>query len=85
MRLQLWNLWPNGRSTAFYSIGPLRHKQPDWFSADLSELFDLLAQDKIKPVIAARMSLTEAVRAHELIEQAGVQGKIVLTVAETST
>ena len=83
MRLQLWNLWPNGRSTAFYSIGPLRHKHADWFSGDLSELFDLLAQNKIKPIIAARMPLAEARRAHELIEKAEVQGKIVLTVSET--
>lgn len=83
IRLQLWNFWPNGRSTAFYSIGPLRQKQADWFSEDLTKLFDLLAQNKIKPIIAARMSLAEAGRAHELIEQAEVQGKIVLTVAET--
>lgn len=83
MRLQLWNFWPNGRSTAFYSIGALRKKQADWFSEDLTKLFDLLAQNKIKPIIAARMPLAEARRAHELIEQAGVQGKIVLTVAET--
>jgi len=83
MRLQLWNFWPNGRSTAFYSIGPLRQKQADWFSEDLTKLFDLLAQNKIKPIIAARMPLAEAGRAHELIEQAEVQGKIVLTVAET--
>ena len=83
MRLQLWNLWPNGRSTAFYSIGALRQKHPDWFSEDLTKLFDLLAQNKIKPIIAARMPLAEARRAHELIEQAEVQGKIVLTVTET--
>jgi len=76
----LWNILPNGRSTAFYSIGPLRQKQPDWFSEDLTKLFDLLAQGKIKPVIAMRMPLAEARRAHELIEQAGVQGKIVLNV-----
>ena len=83
IRLMLWNLWPNGRSTAFYSIGPLRQKHGDWFSEDLTKLFDLLALNKIKPIIAARMPLAEARRAHELIEQAEVQGKIVLTVAET--
>jgi len=84
MRVQLWNLWPNGRSTAFYSIGAMRRKHPDWFSKDLTTLFDLLAQGKIKPVIAARMPLAEARRAHELIEQADVQGKIVLSMAEAS-
>jgi NADPH:quinone reductase-like Zn-dependent oxidoreductase len=83
MRIQLWNLWPNGRSAAFYSIGALRRKEPAWFSEDLAALFGLLAQNKIKPVIAARMPLAEARRAHELVESAEVQGKIVLTVAET--
>ena len=83
VRLQLWNFWPNGRSTAFYSIGPLRQKHADWFAEDLTKLFDLLAQNKIKPIVAARMPLAEARRAHELVEQAQVQGKIVLTVAES--
>ncbi len=79
IRLKLWNLLPNGRSTVFYSIGAMRQKHPHWFSEDLTHLFHLLAQGKIKPVIAARMPLAEVRRAHELIETAGVQGKIVLT------
>jgi len=82
MQVKLWNILPNGHSTAFYSIGSLREKQPDWFHADLTELFNLLAQDKIKPVIAERMGLAEAARAHELVERAAVQGKIVLMVGE---
>lgn len=61
----------------------MRKKHADWFSEDLAKLCDLLAQNKIKPIIEARMPLAEAKRAHELIEQAEVQGKIVLTVAET--
>lgn len=83
LRLKLWNILPNGRSTTFYSIGALRQKQSDWFSEDLTKLFDLLVQGKIKPIIAARMPLAEVSRAHELIEEAGVQGKIVLIVTET--
>ncbi len=82
MRLQLWNLLPNNRSAKFYSIGALRKKQPGWFSEDLTVLFDLLAQNKIKPIIGAQMPLAEARHAHELIEQANVQGKIVLRVSE---
>ncbi|OGP94251.1 MAG: oxidoreductase [Deltaproteobacteria bacterium RBG_16_47_11] len=83
LRLKLWNILPNGRSTTFYSIAALRQKQPDWFSEDLTKLFDLLVEGKIKPIIAARMPLAEVRRAHELIEEAGVQGKIVLIVTET--
>ena len=82
MQVKLWDILPNGRATTFYSIGALRKKHPDWFHADLTELFNLLAQSKIKPVIAKRMRLDEATHAHELIEQAAVQGKIVLIVSE---
>ena len=69
-------------TTAFYSIGSLREKHADWFHADLTELFNLLAQGKIKPVIAERMGLAEAARAHELVERAAVRGRIVLIVSE---
>ena len=82
MRVKLWDILPNGRSTAFYSIGALRKRQPDWFHADLTELFNLLAQGKIKPVIAKRMPLVEAAQAHEMVERAAVQGRIVLMVGE---
>lgn len=82
LRLKLWNIMPNGRSTMFYSIGPWRKKHADWFYEDLVKMFNLLAQGRIKPVIGKRMPLVEAVRAHELIEQAAVQGKIVLMVSE---
>lgn len=82
LRLKFWNILPNRRSTKFYSIGALRQQHPDWFVKDLTHLFELLGQGKIKPVIAAQMPLAEARTAHELIEKAAVKGKIVLTVAE---
>lgn len=82
LRLKLWNSLPNNRLAAFYSIGAMRQQHPEWFSEDLVQLFELLSQGKIKPVIAAQMPLTEAKAAHELIEKAAVQGKIVLTVTE---
>jgi NADPH:quinone reductase-like Zn-dependent oxidoreductase len=81
LRLKLWDLLPNGRSTTFYSIGALRKQHPDWFIEDLTQLFDLLRAGRIQPKIAARMPLAEARKAHERIEQGGLQGKIVLDVA----
>ena len=74
----LRNILPNGRKAAFYSIGDLREKQPEWFKEDLGTLFGLLKAGKIKPSIERRMKLTEAAQAHELIEQAAVKGRIVL-------
>ena len=44
----------------------------------LTKLFDLLAAGKIKPVVADRIPLVEAARAHELLERGGHAGKVVL-------
>ncbi|MDX1378762.1 MAG: medium chain dehydrogenase/reductase family protein [Anaerolineales bacterium] len=82
LKLQAWNILPNKRSAKFYSIGAMRQKHPEWFLEDLRTLFDFLAQEKIKPVIGASMSLADVRYAHELIEQAKVPGKIVLRVGE---
>jgi NADPH:quinone reductase-like Zn-dependent oxidoreductase len=49
-----------------------------WNHATLAELLDLLAAGKIKPVVAARIPLFEAARAHELLERGGHAGKVVL-------
>ena len=74
----MWNLLPNRRSTAFYSIAATRKKHPDWYRQDLAVLFDLLSRKKIEPVIARRLPITQAVEAYELIENARVSGKVVL-------
>jgi NADPH:quinone reductase-like Zn-dependent oxidoreductase len=80
VRLTLWNLLPNGRSTTFYAIGPWRRRHADWFRDDLTHLFLMLAEGKIDPVVATCMDLGEAAQAHRMIEQAAVKGKIVLLV-----
>lgn len=49
-----------------------------WFRHDLLTLFDLLQQNKIKPLIAQRLPLWQARHAHELLGSGGVIGKIVL-------
>lgn len=44
----------------------------------LTKLFDLQAAGKIEPVVADRIPLVEAARAHELLERGGHAGKVVL-------
>ena len=61
-----------------YSIQTLKRLKPEWFRQDLLVLFDLLQQQKIKPIIARRLPLSEARSAQELLERGGVVGKIVL-------
>jgi NADPH:quinone reductase-like Zn-dependent oxidoreductase len=46
--------------------------------SDQQAVVRLLAQGEIKPAIAAVMKLSEAVRAHEILEAGGVKGRIVL-------
>ena len=82
VKLKLWDWLPNGHATAFYSIGAMRRKHPDWFREDLSTLFGLLAAGKIKPVVAEVLPLSQVRQAHERIEAGTVQGKLVLRVSE---
>lgn len=71
-------LLPGRRRIIPYSIQTLKRLKPSLFRQDLIALLDLLRQGKIKPLVAARLPLTEARRAQELIEGGGVTGKIVL-------
>ena len=78
--LMIRNALTSGRSASIYSIVPLKKKHPDWFVDDLSHLLHLLEQGKVKPVISEKLSLTDAAKAHQLLESRGVKGKIVLLV-----
>ena len=71
-------LLPSRRRVVPYSIQWLKRLRPAWFRDDLTALFDLLGQQKIKPLIAQRLPLAEARHAHELLGKGGVTGKIVL-------
>ncbi|MFN7971086.1 MAG: medium chain dehydrogenase/reductase family protein [Acidobacteriota bacterium] len=71
-------LLPGRRRVVPYSIQTLKRLRPALFRQDLTELFALRAQEKIKPLVAARFPLAEARQAHELLGKGGVTGKIVL-------
>ena len=71
-------LLPCRKRVVPYSIQWLKRLRPARFRQDLIALFDLLHQQKIKPLIAQRFPLAEARQAHELLGQGGVTGKIVL-------
>jgi NADPH2:quinone reductase len=74
-------LLPGRKRVIPYSIQTLKRLKPEWFRGDLIALFDLLLQNKIKPIIAQRFSLADAKQAHELLGRGGVIGKIVLNVS----
>jgi NADPH2:quinone reductase len=69
---------PGRRRVVPYSIQWLKRARPAMFRQDLGALFNLLQQQKIKPLIARRFPLAEARPAQELLGKGGVTGKIVL-------
>jgi len=73
-------LSPGRKRLVPYSIQTLKRLKPEWFRQDLLALFELLQQNKIKPLIAQRFPLAEARHAHELLGKGGVIGKVVLNV-----
>lgn len=71
-------IFPGRKRVVPYSIQWLKRLKPRQFREDLTALFALLRDGKIKPIVARRFPLEEARQAHELLGQGGVTGKIVL-------
>jgi NADPH:quinone reductase len=74
----LWGLLSPRRRVLAYRIQKLRIDHQDWFREDFGALLELLRADKIHPVVAQRLPLAEARRAHELLDRAASTGKLVL-------
>jgi NADPH:quinone reductase len=53
-------------------------RYPDWFREDFRALLELLRRGEIHPVVAERLPLSDARRAHELLEHTAAKGKLVL-------
>lgn len=71
----LLSLIPDGKKAPM----PPNSSEPiDWYQVRLAELVDLLAAGKLKPLVADRIPLVEAARAHQLLEAGRYAGKVVL-------
>jgi NADPH2:quinone reductase len=75
----LLKLIPDGKKAPIF---PDLMKDNTWYRETLTELLDSLAAGSIKPLVAERIPLVEAARAHELLERGGHAGKVVLVVNE---
>jgi NADPH:quinone reductase-like Zn-dependent oxidoreductase len=82
VKLKLRDWLPNGHATAFYSIGAMRRKHPEWFRENVAHLFSMLAEGRIDPVVTEILPFEDVRRAHERIEAGKVAGKLVLRVSE---
>jgi NADPH2:quinone reductase len=66
------------KQVAGYNVDRLRTQRPEWYRTDLAALVEMLAAHRLHPVVAARLPLADAQRAHEMMGAAEVAGKIVL-------
>lgn len=71
----LLSMLPDGKKAP---MPPDSQAPNTWYRETLETLFDYLRAGKITPVMAARVPLVEAARAHELLESGGHRGKVVL-------
>lgn len=78
-KLVFYNLLPNGKTIKGYGTHRLG---VDLFKEDWTALFKLLEQGKIKPILAGKYSLLEAVKAYELLASGQVTGNLVLLAPE---
>lgn len=76
--IAILNLVPDKKRVMFYAITATRYSRPELCMKDLTLLFNLLEEGKIKPIIAERIPLVEVDRAHHLLESALIKGKIIL-------
>ena len=67
-----------GRRVVTYQIAKEMRRHFDWFRQDLEHLFALLADGKIRLLIARRLPLAQAAQAHQMLGAGGVTGKLVL-------
>jgi NADPH:quinone reductase-like Zn-dependent oxidoreductase len=83
LTVALLKLLPGGKQTPLApNLAEFAPAHLDWYRETLAELLGLLAASKINPVVAERFPLTEAARAHDLLERGGYAGKVVLVANE---
>jgi NADPH:quinone reductase len=74
----LWGMLSPRRWVLAYRIQKLRIRHQDWFREDFFALLELLHRGEIHPIVAERLPLSDARRAHELLERTAATGKLVL-------
>jgi NADPH:quinone reductase-like Zn-dependent oxidoreductase len=75
LTLALLKVVPNGKKAL---TTPDLSKESAWYRETLAQLLDLLAQGELSPVVSARVPLSDAAQAHQLLESGNYRGKIVL-------
>jgi len=73
-------LWPNGVSVPMSpSMLSFPAENLDWYRETLTDLLEKAAAGRLRPAIAAEVPMSQAYRAHAMLEAGGLVGKVVLT------
>ncbi|MEM8894884.1 MAG: medium chain dehydrogenase/reductase family protein [Bacteroidota bacterium] len=78
VKVRLLSLLPHGKKGSFYGISVTYKKDKQSIHEDLSQLFTLLSEQQIKPIISKHFPILEAARANAWLESGKVVGKVVL-------
>jgi NADPH:quinone reductase-like Zn-dependent oxidoreductase len=79
LTVALLKLFPGGKKVPMApDLSEFAPAHNDWYRQTLAELLDALAAGRLDPVVAERIPLAEAARAHELLGRGGHAGKVVL-------
>lgn len=78
MQMYFLNMWPDGKRVRLCAVPGEAKKDNVWYRETLGGLLKMLSAGTIRPVIGAKVPLIEASRAHRLVEQSSVVGKVVL-------
>ena len=76
--MYLLNLRPDGKRVRLCATPGEVKNDNSWYRETLTELIAMLSARQIQPVIGARVPLAEVQRAHRLMEEGSVSGKVVL-------
>jgi NADPH:quinone reductase-like Zn-dependent oxidoreductase len=79
VQLGFYTLLPNGKSIKGYGT---HREEAEKLKQDWSKLFQLLEEEKIKPIIAGKYPILEAAKANDLLESGNVTGNVVLVSPE---
>jgi len=78
LQMYLLKIWPDGKRVRLCATPAEVKKDNSWYRKTLTELIAMLSARQIQPVIGARVPLAEVQRAHRLLEEGSVSGKVVL-------
>lgn len=80
-QLAYLNMLPDGKRVRLCALPAESKKNILWYKQALSSLIRLLEEGKINPIVGAKIPLSEAYRAHTLLESGKITGKIILQCA----